>query len=81
MKKDTGLTEAREQYAAAYAVHYASRDLRDALELYQKVMAAHPNTEEASYSRMQIQNIARAVVPEQEFFDAQVGMAMAHFGH
>ena len=80
MKNDTGLREASQQYAAAHAAHYETKDLREALELYKGVLAAHADTPEAGYSRSQIQNIVKEVVPERELFDAQVGMAMAHFG-
>jgi len=81
MRNDTGFTEAGQQYAAAYAAHYKTKDLHEALELYKGVMAAHPNTREAEYSRSQIQNIVNAVVPKQELFDAQVDLALAHFEH
>ncbi len=80
MRNDTGLTEARRQYAAAHAAHYKTKDLREALEFYKGIVAAHPDTQEAGYSRSQIHNIIKEVVPEQELFEAQVGMAMAHFG-
>ena len=79
MKNDTGLTEASRQYAAAHAAHYETKDLREALELYQGILAAHPDSQEAGYSRSQIQNIIKEVVPERELFEAEVGMALAHF--
>jgi hypothetical protein len=81
MKNDTGLTAAGRQYAAAYAAHYTTKDLREALELYKGVMAAHPKTQEAGYSRSQIRNIVNAVVPDQELLNAQLDLAMAHFEH
>jgi hypothetical protein len=81
MRNDTGFTEAGQQYATAYAAHYTTKDLHEALELYKGVMAAHPNTREAEYSRSQIQNIVNAVVPKQELFDAQVDLALAHLEH
>ena len=80
-RNDTGLREAGQQYAAAHAAHYTTKDLREALELYAGIMAAHPNTQEAGYSRSQIQNIVNAVVPKQEFLDAQVDLALAHLEH
>jgi hypothetical protein len=80
MKNDTGLTEASQRYAAAHAAHYETKDLRQALELYKSILAAHPDTQEAGHSRSQIQNIIKEVVPERELFEAQVGIAMAHFG-
>jgi hypothetical protein len=81
MRNDTGLNEAGRQYAAAYEAHYTTKDLHEALELYRGVIVAHPKTQEAEYSRSQIQNIVNAVVPKQELFDAQVDLAMAYSGH
>jgi len=81
MRNGILFTEAGQQYAVAYAAHYTTKDLPEALELYKGVMAAHPNTREAEYSRSQIQNIVNAVVPKQEIFDAQVDLALAHFEH
>ncbi len=81
MRKETGLTEAGQQYAAAHTAHYTKKALHEALDLYKGVMAAHSNTQEAEYSRSQIQNIVNAVVPKQELFDAQVDLALAHFEH
>ena len=80
MRNDTGMTEASQQYAAAYAAHYGTKNLREALEFYQGIVAAHPDAQEAGYSRSQIQNIIKEVVPERELLEAQVGMAVAHFG-
>jgi hypothetical protein len=76
MKNDTALTEAGKQYAEAYAAHYTTKDLHEALELYKGVMAAHPNTKESEYSRTQIQNIVQSVVPKQKLLDAQVELAL-----
>jgi len=71
------ITEAGEQYAAAHAAHYKTKDLNSALDLYQGVMAAYPDTPEAEYSRSQIQNIAKSVVPKQELLDGEMAMARA----
>ena len=81
MLNDTELTEAGREYAAAYAAHYKGRDLPVALQLYKKVMASHPSTQEAGYSRTQVQNIVNAVVPKQELLDAQIELALAHLDH
>lgn len=78
MKKDTGISEASRQYEAAHAAHYVTKDLGEALRLYRTIMASYPNTEEAGYSRSQIQNIVKATVPEQELLDAQVGCASSY---
>jgi hypothetical protein len=79
MKNDTGLTEASRQYAAAYSAHYGTKNLRQALEFYKGIVAAHPDSQEAGYSRSQIQNIVTSVVPKKELLDAGVDLALACF--
>lgn len=81
MKKIVKKTEAGQQYTAAHEAHYKAKDLGEALKLYQDVMNAHPEAQEAEYSRSQIQNIVSSVVPKQELFDAQVGLALVHVAH
>jgi len=70
MKNNTRLSEARRLYAAAYAVHYTTTNLREALELYKGIIAAYPGTPEAEHSRSQIRNIVRTMVSKQGLFDA-----------
>jgi len=53
-------------------MHYKTKDLSEALALYRGVVGARPDTHEAKYSRTQIQNIAKSVVPKQELWDAEV---------
>ena len=79
MRNETPTSEADQRYSAAYEVHYGTKDLEKALELYRGVLVACPGTQEAGYSRSQIHNIIRKVVPERVLFDAQVGLALAHF--
>lgn len=79
MRTKTGPSEATRLYTTAYAAHYETKDLGNALVLYRGVMAAHPDSQEAAYSRSQVQNIVRTVVPEHELFDAQFDLAMAKF--
>ena len=81
MKKTAKKTEAGQHYAAAHEAHYKAKDLGEALTLYQDLMNAHPEAQEAEYSRSQIQNIVSAVVPKQELFDAQVELALVHVTH
>jgi hypothetical protein len=78
MRDDTNQEKAALHYAAAHAAHYKTKDLQEALELYTSVMSAHPDTPEAGYSRTQIQNIAKSVVPQQELLDAQRELILAH---
>ena len=80
MKAVTELTEAGRDYAAAYVTHNTDHDLPTALQLYLKVISAHPGTKEAGYARSQAQNIINATVPDQELLDAQVKLAVAYFG-
>ncbi len=79
MSNDKGMTEASQQYAAAYATHYGTKDLPRALEFYKAIVLAHPDTQEAGYSRSQIQNIVTRVVPKEELLDAGVDLALACF--
>lgn len=78
---DTELTEAGQQYAVAHAAHYQTKNLREAIGLYKRVITAHRGTQEAGYSRSQIQNIVKTVVPEEKLFEAQVNLALAHCKH
>ncbi len=81
MRNVTVSTDAGREYATAYAAHYTGRDLPVALQLYMKVLASHPDTQEASYSRAQVHNIVNSVVPKQELLDAEIQLARAHFEH
>lgn len=81
MSNKAETTEAGREYAAAYAVHYTERDLPGALRLYVNVIASYPGEKEVEFSRAQVRNIVNVVVPKQELFDAQVNLAVAHFGH
>lgn len=78
MNDVTVLGGAGSGYASAHAAHYGARDLSTALRLYTTVMASHPRSTEADYSRTQIQNIVNAVVPKRELFKAQMDLAVAH---
>ena len=69
-------TGARSGIAIADAAHYSQRDLVRALHLYQEVIASHASARQAGYSRSQIRNIVKVVVPEQEFPDARVALAL-----
>jgi len=77
MKTDIPPTKAGKLYAEAHAMHYTTKNLHTALDLYKGLMAAHPDTKEAEYSRTQIQNIVKNVVPKQKLLDAQVELALA----
>jgi hypothetical protein len=78
MRNEAAPTEAGQQYAAAHAMHYKTKDLYKALGLYEGVMAANPDTHEAEYSRTQIQNIAKSVVPKEDLLAAQIKVTRAH---
>jgi len=79
MENSTILTDAGKKYAAAYDTHYTVKDMHEAFVLYGRLIAAHPNTQEAKYSRSQVKNIVNAVVPKQEIMDALVKLALVHF--
>ena len=78
MSDDGSLAEAARAYKAAYAAQYFQRDLAVAPQLYERLTALHPCAREARYSRTQLQNIADAVVSEQDRLDAQIELAFAH---
>lgn len=79
MRKNIEPTEASRQYAAAYAAHYTERDLPLAFQLYKKLMASYPSTQEAGYARMQVQNLINTVVPKQELLDVQIECLLVCF--
>ena len=79
MRKNIEPTEASRQYAAAYNAHYTGRDLPLAFQLYKELMASHPDSQEAHYARMQVQNLINSVVPKQELLDAQINCLLMHF--
>jgi len=74
-------TMASRGYDKAHAAHYATKDLTEAVGLYRGVMAAYPDTQEAEYSRTQIYNIVKSVVPDLEILAAETEMTLAHLGH
>jgi hypothetical protein len=72
--------EAGQQYATtAYDAHYMTKDIHKAFTLYEHIIAAHPDTKEAGYSRSQVQNIVNAVVPKKKMIDSLVELARIHF--
>ena len=79
MENTTILTEAGQQYATAYDAHYITKEMQKAFNLYGRVIAEHPATQEAEYSRTQIQNIVNAVIPKQKTADTLAKLALAHF--
>ena len=81
MSKDTATTQAGRQYAAAHEAHYATKDLTEAIGLYKGILAEYPDTQEAEYSRTQIHNIAKSVVPDSEILATETEMTLAHLGH
>lgn len=76
MSDDGAMAAAARDYALAYAAHYSQRDLVRALHLYQEVIASHASARQVGYSRSQIWNIVKVVVPEQELLAAQVELAL-----
>ena len=74
-------TMASRAYDKAHAAHYATKDLRNALGLYEGVLADYPDKQEADYSRSQMQNIVNGVVPKDDLLAAQVELALARLEH
>ena len=67
-----------QQYAIAHNTHYKMKDVHEAIVLYRDLIANHPGSKEAEYSRSQVQNIVHSVVPEQIFIDALGALALTH---
>lgn len=79
MRKSTDSSEAVGQYAIAYAAHYIKRDLPRALQLYRAILKSHSESVEATYCRMQLQNLINSVVPKQDREDAQISLLLHCF--
>ena len=79
MEKTTRVTDAAQYYATAYDAHYTTKEMQKAFNLYERVIAEFPTTQEAEYSRAQIENIVNAVVPKQNIADTLAKLALAHF--
>jgi hypothetical protein len=71
-------TAAQQRYAQAYAAQYAGHDLLDALQAYGEVIATHPDSPEAGYSRTQILGIAKRVVPAEELLASHKALILSH---
>lgn len=80
MHEDTPRT-ASDHYARAHAVHYKSKNLNEALDLYVDIMASHTNTPEAEYARVQIMNIVNKVVSKDALLMAQIQLARSCLDH
>ena len=78
MKHEPSPTKADKQYAAAYAAHYSDKELLRAAKLYEELILAHPSTPEAGYSRAQILNIVKELIPESDLLTARVKLIAAH---
>ena len=79
MRDNNLSTEASRQYASAYDAHYMTKEIDKAFALYERIIAAHPDTREAGYSRSQVQNIVNAVVPKKKIMDSLLELARIHF--
>jgi hypothetical protein len=79
MKQTQPPTEAGLQYAEAYEAHYNSKNMHNAFLLYNRVIAAHPESRGAEYSRSQLQNILKAVVPKQKIAEFMQQLMVEHF--
>jgi hypothetical protein len=79
MKNINSDTKAGKEYATAHDVHYKTKELPKAFQLYRDIIADHPETKEAGYSLSQVHNIVKDVVPKQELMDTLVAMTLDHF--
>jgi hypothetical protein len=81
VKNATILPTSSKHYAEAYEKQYATKDLHAALLDYKDIVTEYPDTKEAGYSRSQIQNIVRAVVPEAVLKEVQLKLALDYSGN
>lgn len=79
MKELDKETEAGGQYAEAYSAHYRSKNLRKAIEIYNKIVTVYPDTPEAGFAASQINNIVASVVPTKKLLEVQFDLAIHHF--
>ena len=79
MKNRNGPTVADQDYTKAHDMHYKTKELPKAFNLYRDIIADYPETKEAGYSLSQVHNIVNAVVPKEEVMDAFVALTLAHF--
>jgi len=71
-------TVSARSYATAYAMHYSKHDLLGALTAYDALITEYPNSPEADYSRAQMHNIVRSVIPAPTLLAAQIDLARRH---
>jgi hypothetical protein len=79
MRDNRLFSEAGQQYKSAYDAHYKTKDIQKAFALYGDIIATHPDTQEAGYSRSQILNIVKEVVPKKTAMDSLMDLARIHF--
>ena len=78
MRTPESPTAAEQRYAQAHAAHYANDDLLGALHGYGEVIASHPDSLEAGYSRTQILAIVNRVVPAGELLASHTALVLRH---
>jgi hypothetical protein len=79
MREEIISTEVGRKYSKAYDAQYTTKDIHKAFTLYADIIAAYPDTEEAGYSRSQVQIIVNAVVPKKKIMDSLLELARIHF--
>ena len=72
------VTASGQQYTAAHEAQYKEKDLAHAVTLYAALITEYPDSPEAKYSRSQVHNIARSVVPEHVLIDSHLGLIASH---
>lgn len=78
MSNDEKSKGASQRYSEAHGTHYGTQKLREALGLYMDIITEYPESREADFSRSQIHNIVKAVVPKWELIKAEEALALAH---
>ena len=74
-------TASNRRYAKAYATHYTQRDLLGALRAYEEVIDLYPSAPEAEYSRSQMRNIVKLVIPAKDLLASEVALVRRRLEH
>ena len=73
-------SEASQLYAIAHEALYVTKDLREALLLYEGIMSKWSAAPENDQARAQIANIFNRVVPKPVIAATQLKLALDHLG-
>lgn len=71
--------EAGKKYAAAYETHYTQQNFHSAFCQYVDLIDLYPDSLEAKYARTQLDNIVKALIPDDERLSSLVQLLERKF--